>query len=278
MNVPRDRHFIPAFYLKRWTTGGKLIEFSMLRGKVVSKSVGSRGTGYERDLYSFPDLPEATHQILESKFFNKTDDLAHRALCLLESGREVDAADLRSAWSRFILNLKPRHPDPFAEMRIHIRDGWMRSDAPIEEAYAAARPAGYPDTFELFVSLGSETLAKILLRLLQSVLDNARTNQRINHMCWNVLRLRRSKFELLTSDWPAEILLRDGVISLPIGPRLLFVAATTETLLRRIGSSDQTELVTKLNRFVVGRARRFVYSTNHQQQGLMKKIYVGGYR
>ena len=52
MNAPRDHHFIPAFYLKHWAgPDGKLIEHSRKSGKLISKPVGPRSTGFERDLY-----------------------------------------------------------------------------------------------------------------------------------------------------------------------------------------------------------------------------------
>jgi hypothetical protein len=47
MNAPRDHHFIPAFYLKQWVAGsGKLVEYSRKGGKLISKRVGPRSTGW----------------------------------------------------------------------------------------------------------------------------------------------------------------------------------------------------------------------------------------
>jgi hypothetical protein len=75
MSTPRDHHFIPAFYLSKWTNEGKLVEYTIKNDKLVDKSVGARSTGYERDLYSFPDLPPESAQYLEQEFFNYLDIL-----------------------------------------------------------------------------------------------------------------------------------------------------------------------------------------------------------
>ena len=58
MSVPHDHHFIPAFYLTQWTAPDKkLVEYTIKNGKLIDKSVGPRATGWETDLYAFPELP-----------------------------------------------------------------------------------------------------------------------------------------------------------------------------------------------------------------------------
>jgi Protein of unknown function (DUF4238) len=81
MNAPRDHHFIPAFYLKQWANGsGKVVEYSRKGGKLVLKPVGPRSTGFERDLYAFPELPLASAQYMERIFFAYADQKASDAL------------------------------------------------------------------------------------------------------------------------------------------------------------------------------------------------------
>ena len=66
MSVPRDHHFIPAFYLSQWTgLDDKLVEYTKKRGKLIAKPVGPRSTGYETYLYKFPDLPSASAQYFQ---------------------------------------------------------------------------------------------------------------------------------------------------------------------------------------------------------------------
>jgi hypothetical protein len=61
MSTPRDLHFIPVFYLKRWANlSGKLVEYTIKHDKLIAKLVGPRSTGYETDLYAFNELPGLT--------------------------------------------------------------------------------------------------------------------------------------------------------------------------------------------------------------------------
>ncbi|WP_084801223.1 DUF4238 domain-containing protein [Bradyrhizobium sp. Tv2a-2] len=81
MGAPRDHHFIRAFYLKQWANpSGKLIVYARKGGKVIAKPVGPRATGFERDLYAFPELPPDRAQFMEQIFFNYADQKASEAL------------------------------------------------------------------------------------------------------------------------------------------------------------------------------------------------------
>src|SRR5258708_5618558 len=80
MSIPRDHHFVPVFYLRQWAPTGNLIEYSRPKGQVFRKVVAPRGTGYERDLYSFSDLPADIAQFLESVFLSQNDYKASRAM------------------------------------------------------------------------------------------------------------------------------------------------------------------------------------------------------
>ena len=51
MSAPRDHHFIPVFFFKKWAgANGKVVEYSIKYGKLIAKPVGPRSTGYEFDL------------------------------------------------------------------------------------------------------------------------------------------------------------------------------------------------------------------------------------
>ena len=81
MSIPRDHHFIPAFYLRQWCDHtGKLIEYTIKHGKLISKPVGPNATGYEFDLYAFPELP-----LDQSQFINKSSSTM--LIAVRESGR-----------------------------------------------------------------------------------------------------------------------------------------------------------------------------------------------
>jgi hypothetical protein len=120
MSVPCDHHFLPVFYLGQWAshTDGKLIEYTIKHNKFIAKRVGPRGTGFETDLYSFPELPNEAAQYLESVILQDSDNKASIALRQhLRMSSDPWGVEIRSAWSRFLLGLILRHPDVMKERR-----------------------------------------------------------------------------------------------------------------------------------------------------------------
>src|SRR5579863_8249243 len=118
MSTPRDHHFLPVFYLKQWTRSkdGKLFEYTVKHtNELVEKLVGPRGTGYQTDLYTFPDLPPNQAQYFEKHVLDYVDRHAAKAL-RMNLGIEKENWDslTLSSWSRFILGLTLRHPDVIA--------------------------------------------------------------------------------------------------------------------------------------------------------------------
>src|SRR5258707_763534 len=107
-NSPREQHFIPVFYLKQGVNPAnkKLIEYSIKHGKFIAKPVGPRVTGFETDLYSFPELLPNLAQLVEAEFFKFTDDKAAIALQKHLRGETGGwTNELISAWSRFLIGM-----------------------------------------------------------------------------------------------------------------------------------------------------------------------------
>ena len=272
MSEPRDHHFIPVFYLKRWANAdGKLIEYSRLyRGRFVAKPVGPRGTGFQRDLYAFGACPPELAQYLESVFLNRSDALASLALAKLLSGDEQPwTPQLRSAWSRFAINFLIRHPDPFAEIRAVTDAHWLQPDGITQQEYERLRQPEDPALFEQWVLAQGNNLAdKIRMRLIQAALDNEVVGARFNAMAWNVLDLKDSGLALLTSDWPLykEINGQRMLFTLPISPTALFVSVSHGDIFERLRRMPPEALVKAINKSVVSCARLYVYGTDRSQE------------
>jgi hypothetical protein len=81
--------------------------------------------------------------------------------------------------------------------------------------------------------------------------------------------LEASNLPLLTSDRPLHQLHGLGdpdiLITLPIGPRRLFVAARRLETLRRLTQASPRKLVMERNRVTVGLARRYVWAADRAQ-------------
>lgn len=85
-NPPSRHHYIPEFYLKRWTdTDGKLTVFTKKpRIGPSSRRTAPAGTGYQRHLYAVQGFPPELASSVEERFFNPVDSLAADKLHLME--------------------------------------------------------------------------------------------------------------------------------------------------------------------------------------------------
>jgi hypothetical protein len=272
MNAPRDHHFIPAFYLKQWAgPGGKLVEYTRKGGKLIPKSVGPRSTGYERDLYAFPELPPGAAQYLEEVFFAYADQKASDAL---DNHLGLSAfpwtSELLSAWSRFVIALHLRHPDAMPEMRAAAQSIWNASGADYQARYEAMKTQSDPPMLDDYLAQRDPlTPVKVRVNLIIKALDNEIVGAHVNQMKWATIDLAASPQRLVTSDRPVELFnLKEpnGIVSIPIRPAKLFVAVNDAATLDKLRRADPRELVRDGNTFVVSRARRFVWAQDTSQQ------------
>jgi Protein of unknown function (DUF4238) len=267
-------HFIPAFYTSRWAVNeGRLIEWSKPYREIKFQPKHPNATGFEYELYSFNDLPPELRQWFEDEFLAETDDRASKALQEILAGR-LDGLNLklRSGWSRFLYTLLFRHPDPLLEMREAIERIWGARRALPQAEYETIRKPGDPLTSEEYLAnISAEMHARAHVNLLQGALDNPKLGVRINNMRWCVYDLSRWG-RLLTSDWPVELSL--GVtrptITVPLSPTRLFVATDDLAALREIQRSDPYKVISKVNRYVVSHARRYVFSEDTSQERFIR--------
>lgn len=271
MNVPRDHHFIPAFYLKHWAgSKGKVFEYARKGGKLIPKPVGPRGTGFERDLYAFTELPHDQAQFVEQVFFNYADQKASEALDIhLGISSASWTSELTSAWSRFVLGVHLRHPDAVPELREAAEKIWKASGEDYQARYEEIREPGDPATFdEKLTQRDPLTHIKVQVNLIIKALDNEIVGTHLNQMKWATVDVSSSSVRLLTSDRPVEIFdLKEpgGLLAIPISPTKLFLAANDEATFAKVRPAKADQLVENSNRFVVSRARRFVWAADESQ-------------
>jgi hypothetical protein len=277
MNAPRDHHFIPVFYLSQWAgSDGKLIEFTRKYDKLIPKSVGPRSTGYETDLYQFPDLPPGSSQYLEEVFFNYADDTAARAYRIHLGNGERWNSELISAWSRFVLGVHLRHPDAMPELRIAANSVWETSGADTQAEYEKVKKPGDPETFDEYLAkVDPFASAKIRLNLIIKSFDNDIAGTHINGMRQAVVDVSSSPARFLTSDRPAwffNLESPDGFLALPLSPTKLFIAANLEETFERMRKSKPVDIVFRVNSFVASRARRFVWAHDRSQEDFIRNV------
>jgi hypothetical protein len=272
MSIPRDHHFIPAFYLKQWAgSDGKLVEYTRKGGKLVSKNISPRSTGYERDLYAFPELPPDAVQYLEQVFFAYADQKASDALDNhLGVASFLWTSELVTAWSRFVIGIHLRHPDAMPELRDAAASIWAASGIDYQARYEAVRKTTDPPTFDGYLAL-SDPLASIKMRvnLIIKAFDNEIVCAHINQMKHAIIDLSASPHRLLTSDRPVQIFnLKEpsGMLSIPISPTKMFVAMNDRTTMDKVRRADPRKLIGELNAYVVSRARKFVWAAGISQE------------
>ncbi len=277
MNAPVDHHFIPAFFLAQWADGaGKLVEYTIKHGKLIAKAVGPKATGYEPYLYSFPGLPPDAAQFIESVFFDYADRVAAAALRNQLSATPAPwTTELISGWSRFVIALHLRHPDAMPELRAAAKSVWDGSGQEYQAQYEAIRKQDYPPTFDEYLAARDPfTATKVIVNMIVKVFDNEMLGRHVNNMTWGVIDVGRSPYRFLLSDRAvvfANLKNDEGSAYLPISPTKLFVAVNAPDRLRQLRARPLREIVHSSNRFLVGRARRFVWAHDQSQTAFIAK-------
>ena len=123
MSVPRKHHYLPQFYLQRWTRNGQLYRYLRPRGPdgdLDCQQRAPKAIAYERDLYQVPDIADPKgSQYLEMEFFQRIDDCAAIALQKVESGDQATPAD-RVALAQFMVSLLHRSPGRLNAIRTDL--------------------------------------------------------------------------------------------------------------------------------------------------------------
>jgi hypothetical protein len=115
---------------------------------------------------------------------------------------------------------------------------------------------------------------KVTLNAIVKAFDNQRLGTQINDMHWAVIDLSKASHHLVTSDRPLQyqnLSKETGFISLPIGPAKLFLATNSPQSISNVRAQRPEYVVKEVNKFVVSRARRFVFAQNESQAGFVKK-------
>ena len=258
-NKPRDHHYIPVLYLKQWCElDKKLVEYTVKQGHFIAKPVGPKGTGFQTDLYAFPELPPEMAQHMEDVFLKYADNTASLALQKLLTGDGHWTSELRSGWSRFLISLLIRHPDIMLELRAGAVASWKRTAPSSQARYEELKEPHFPATFDEYVSTVDPLIpVKVTLNAIVKAFDNQRLGTQINGMHWAVIDLSKASHQLVTSDRPLQyqnLAMETGFISLPVGPTKLFLAANSPRSISNVRARRAEYVVKEVNRFVVSRA------------------------
>jgi hypothetical protein len=279
MSKQGRHHYIPVFYLKQWAgDDGRVCEFSKPHDRVKPRRTHPDGTGYHDGLNTVEGLPPDEAQFLEEVFFKIADDAAARALRILFTPPPWSLTPVeRSGWSRFILSLMIRNPQSVQKHKEVALAIFRNVLSRIEERYAQNHSPDDPPTYAEYARIhGRNPEGRTIVRVLQSLFDNAEIGRQINSMRWHVLSARNSKFSILTSDRP--LLITNGIghptgeIILPISPLHVFLATNnveTENKIRAVWRT--ADAIPAINERVACQSRKYVYGTDDKQLSFVSK-------
>lgn len=259
--MPVDHHYLPQFYLSRWTRGGKLYRFvrPVPNRPVHQRKVSPRGIGYQPNLYAYSEGENPEHrQRLELDFFQRVDARAAVALKKLDA-RERGSATDKAGLIQFVLSLMHRSP-----VRIqHLRDQ-------LSQRMSNARE------FDPRDPCNSAMIADHVNDLLRELCSSREMIEFIYEM--SVYRIEaRGEGALLTCDMPLllsqGLKRRDGFIMFPYAPKMLAIFAHSERTALAFSSQDGTALIDGINDALARQAKHVVIASNSCARELIERNF-----
>ena len=163
------------------------------------------------------------------------------------------------------MSLLLRTPQDITALKSGVAEEWARRIPDLEARYATKRTPNDPATLEEYLAQRSpDDVDQWAMSLLPSLIDHEKIGELLNNMRWLVRRISSDAGEFLTSDHPVvmswTLTEPNAFLFLPIGPKAMFVAVNDLETQRMIEERNPAEQVEAVNRFVAGRAVRFVYA------------------
>ena len=280
ITVAEDNHYIPIFYQKRWAIGAdrRVCVYSRPYHVARVQRKHPKGVGFQRDLYTVTNTDAATATYLEQQFFKTTDDLAAKALAVIEAGPwGLMNTTTRSGWTRFIMSLLHRNPEQVGRFLQTVSEYVAILKPQYENLYNNKKDATHPATFdEFWQDILPEVIGRTWVKLIQTTIDSKSVGEHFNSLVWRVLDFK-SSYTFLTGDRP--ILMTNGMIkteshlAIPIGPRKLFIAAHTTGLADALTRDKADNVIAFVNDKIVRQARQFCIGVNDAHLSFFAKRF-----
>ncbi|CAA2108991.1 hypothetical protein MBUL_04484 (plasmid) [Methylobacterium bullatum] len=267
-DLPPRHHYIPVFYLKQWMAGdGRICEYQREHAGVVKpKRTHPSGTGYVRGLYDLVGIEDANiRDAFEREFLKPVDTGAAEQLQDINTGRKaMNNPYKRSAWTRFLLSLLFRMPEDIALFKSRYVEAWMRVTPDRVKYYNRIHRPGAPKRLEDALSrMNTHDIEHRAMNALIPLITNPRIGEHLINMRWGSLRLPNIGPTLLTSDRPVVISNglknEDSHVILPIGPKTIFYAVNSQSVLNFLMIRPPAEIAEALNTAVTHQAVKYVY-------------------
>ncbi|MCR9193982.1 MAG: DUF4238 domain-containing protein [Hyphomonas sp.] len=245
MSQPVDHHYLPRWYLDRWSRGGVVWEFRRQgpHQRLVRNYRSPTATGFAPHLYSSPELPSERAAAIETDFLQIVDARGARAMQALEAGRALDQND-HDALVEFVCSMLHRSPGRIAYLQKRLMDDL--------------------GGLELFEGVGADYFRHYALQVFLDLVQSDEMSGRLRKMRPFKINVGSDGFELLTSDRP--LLLSDGLhhadafVAMPIGPKSLLFLSERRSAAQRFAKRTARQLSRAVNDAIVRQAEGLVIS------------------
>ncbi|WP_312404641.1 DUF4238 domain-containing protein [Brevundimonas sp.] len=273
-----DHHYVPQFLLKQWTDEtGRLVRYRRAYGKLSTKRMFPKATGYGVDLYAFTGLTtEIERQALETGFMQKVDERG--AVCLqalLQAGGRPPDDALALDWCRFVSSMISRSPGALERMAAYAPVSEVRDLAALEPEYQRRRHPDWAPTLAEHVAAGETGFDLELAKVnLDRLISSDMVLETINRMHWTVVRGEDADLDCLLTDEPVRFggfRSVEGFVIMPIGPRAAFLAAGDLNMFRVLSTQmGASAFFRKLNADNLSAARELVLARDEKQRRLIE--------
>jgi hypothetical protein len=290
---PIDHHYLPIFYLKKWSQDSgkekkhkdKIIEYSKPRNVIVDKWKYPSMTGFEKNLYTHKNFNEEDKYIIETKSMKKVDDDASNIIKNLINGCvPIKNSDERLIWSKFILNLLNRNPQRIKSIIKAYDFVDCETNKIISENYSFFQKKNGNQTYDQFINdYNLEFFSSEFRRFIESTWEEKKFISHIMRMYWDVIET--DDFPFLTSDRPfygsGGFAHKSGeprlysYFCLALSPEKLFIAASSGLVLKYM-SNKNYKISKKYNTQIVRQCKKYVYSSNICQDRFVKNNFSKG--
>jgi hypothetical protein len=282
MSTPKKHHYVPEFYLKRWTgEDRKVSDYRRFAGKLVHRRRFPSETGFEIELYSIRSHTDPERrQIIEKRLMSRIDNSASLSLDYMEkSGQPPTDSEHRNAWTRFLLSLIYRSPSQVEKLRQKIAANSNVVLQSLASRYGELRRESDPETFDEYLAMDDGRIEEeSLLPLMQKVIGSKLVGTALIRMTWGIIQFNLPKHGFLTCDIPIMLSNglghRDSFVMLPISPSRLFIAAARKPVIDSFSSQDAEVLERAINDAVVQQAQQVVISRDNGQRRFIDNRFL----
>lgn len=258
LSQPKRHHYLPEFYLSRWTEEGRLWRFLRPRGPnspVHARKAYPREVGFSKNLYRLPRVhDENDSQALEKNFLQIIDFKGAKALAKAEKNIAHSLAD-KQQMIQFMLSLLHRSPSRLSCLRNQLRERVAEFLNPEEDCEDLI----YHSTLEVFADLVS---SEFMI-------------SKLSDFKFYVINVGDDSHALMTSDRP--LIISDGLhhegsfLMLPIGPRKLLILARSHKIPEYFVAHEPRTLIVAINDAIVSQSEGLVIGTKFSDRRFIEK-------